>query len=309
MIYTLTTNPAIDMNFSTPTMSADAVNRTSTPLYTPNGKGINVSRVLRHFGLASQILGFFGGFTGDYIVAELSQGGYAIHPVVIAGITRINIFINGGQREYKFVNSGAHISDEKQREMLRLIGQLPNMTHLIISGSLPAGITESYYDELLSICKHKDVAVILDISAAKLRELLSYKPLLIKPNDQELHDIFGLTISSDGDALAACRMLAEKGAQNILLTLGEKGLYYYAADTGRFYFADAPNIELVSSACAGDSCLAAFLSEFLVGGETETALKKASATGADVAGSEGLGELMRVNEYMQQITVREVFCT
>lgn len=303
MLYTLTTNPAIDMNFLTGPLNASSVsNRTSTPTYTPNGKGINVMRVLRHFGTASTALGFFGGFTGRYIVDELKAMDFSVLPVWVEDITRINIFFNDGTHEYKLVNSGARVNEEKQAEMIALLSGLSDMEYLAISGSLPTGIESSYYEKVLDVCKAKDTEIILDISSKKLADLLKYRPLLIKPNDEELLDIYGVKIESRADAQKACEMLVREGAKNVLLSMGEKGLYFYAGDAS-FYYASPVKIELVSSACAGDSCLAAFLSEFLTGGGIETALKKAAATGADVAASEGIGDLKRVQDFMAQITV------
>ncbi len=300
MLYTLTTNPAIDMNFLTGPLNP-ALNRTSTPKYTPNGKGINVARVLRHFGAASSILGFFGGFTGKYIVDELTAMNFPVRPVWVDDVTRINIFFNDGTNEYKLVNSGAYVNEQKQAEMLDLLGGLEDMEYLVISGSLPSGIEGAYYEKVLEVCQKKGAEIILDISSKKLADLLKYRPLLIKPNDEELFDIYGVTVSNRAEALAACRMLVGEGAQNVLLSMGERGLYFYGGG-GPLYFASPVKVELVSSACAGDACLAAFLSEFLKGGAVETALKKAAAAGADVAASEGIGDLSRVAEFIARVT-------
>ena len=70
MIYTLTTNPAIDMNVCTNGLEPSRVNRTFGVVYTPNGKGLNVSFVLGHFGVESVILDFFGDFLEDIFVNE-----------------------------------------------------------------------------------------------------------------------------------------------------------------------------------------------------------------------------------------------
>ncbi|MDZ7543389.1 1-phosphofructokinase, partial [Clostridium perfringens] len=148
------------------------------------------------------------------------------------------------------------------------------------------------------------IDVILDISSKKLKDLLKYNPLLIKPNDEEVKDIFGLDINNEKDALDVLKYLKNEGAQNILLTLGEKGMYFYNGE--KAYYCTAPKIKLLSSACAGDSSLAAFLSEWLKGNNIEYALKKSSATGANVAESSGLGTFSKVNEYINLLEVREV---
>ena len=185
---------------------------------------------------------------------------------------------------------------------------LNDLEYLSISGSLPPGIETSYYDEILKICNEKNTKVVLDISSPKLKCLLKYKPFLIKPNDEEIEDIFGIVVRDEEDIKDVLKYLHEQGAQNIFLTLGEKGSYFYNGKN--IYYASAHEVELLSSACAGDSALAAFLSVWLEDQENEDnielALKRASATGANVAESNAIGDLKKVNNYMNKIKVRRV---
>ena len=188
--------------------------------------------------------------------------------------------------------------------LLALLKELPDFDYLTINGSLPPGIEESFYDEILEVCAQRGAQVVLDISSKRMPELLRYKPLLIKPNDEEVGEIWGRSLNSLEDVEETMALLHRQGAQNVLLTLGDKGMLF--SDGKELWFCDAPKVKLVSSACAGDSCLAAFLSEWLSGGGLEAAMKKGSATGADVAGSNGIGDLLRVSEYMQSLTARKV---
>lgn len=305
MLYTLTTNPAIDMNVSTRGIVPGAVNRTFDTVYTPNGKGLNVSFVLKHFGVESKILGFFGGFSGNYIVDESRKKGIEVLPVMVEDTTRINIFLNDGIQEFKFVNEGSLVTEENQKEMTELLKSLTDMEYLSISGSLPKGVSTEYYDEILSICREKNVKVILDISAPKLKELLAYRPYLMKPNDEELKEIFGITVQGEENIGEIMDVLHEMGAQNILLTLGDKGSYF--SNGKAIYYASAQPVELRSSACAGDSALAAFMSEWLKHpDQVEEALKKSAATGANVAESDAVGDLKKVETYRKNIQVRKV---
>lgn len=305
MLYTLTTNPAIDMNIITDGVRPKFVNRTSTTVYTPNGKGLNVSFVLQHFGIPSTVLGFFGGFSGEYIVKETEKRGLGIYPVWVEDLTRINIFLNDGEQEYKFVNGGSFVDKEKQVEMLDIIKSREDMDYLSISGSLPPGISPEYYEDILTICNDKSVKVILDVSSPKLKELLSFRPYLIKPNDEEIAEIFGIVMKNESDIVQALKFLHEKGAQNILLTLGEKGAYF--SNGKELYYVEAYPIKLLSSACAGDSSLAAFLSIWLMNTrDIETALKRCAAVGANVAESNGIGDLAQVDNYMGKINLRRV---
>lgn len=304
MIYTLTMNPAVDMNITSQGILPKVVNRTWDSFYSHNGKGINLTRVVRHFGVDSAVLGFFGGFSGKYIVDSLREEGIPVHDIPVEETTRINIFLNDGTSEYKFVGEGAKVSPEAQQELLRLLETLPDLDYLTINGSLPPGIEETFYDEILEVCRKRGTKVVLDISSKRMPELLRFHPLLIKPNDEEVREIWGRSFDSLEDAVETLTFIHGQGAQNILLTLGDKGMLF--SDGAGIWFCDAPKVKLISSACAGDSCLAAFLSEWLNGGELETAMKKGSATGADVAGSNGIGDLSRVSTYMQSLTVRKV---
>ena len=301
MIYTLTMNPAIDFNMTGENIKKNYINRTWNPVYTPNGKGVNVSIVLKHFNYKSIVMGFFGGFSGRYIVDALENIGIAVNPVWIDDITRINVFLNDGTDEYKFVNKGPFIKPTKQMEMLNEIKNLCDCEYLLISGSLPPGIKDVYYEQIAQICREKEIRLILDISSPKMKDLLKYRPFLIKPNDDEVKEIFGYELDTNKKIIVALQNLIAQGAQNILLTMGDKGAYF--TDGSQIYYSTAQKIKLLSSACAGDSALAAFLSEFLQGGEVELALKKSAATGANVAESNALGDFSNVEKYINNINV------
>ncbi len=301
MIHTLTLNAAIDMNIFCDTLQPQVVNRTQHTEFCPNGKGVNVSLVLDHFQQPTHVLGIFGGFTGQYIVDTLRQRQINITPVWADDPTRINIFINDGLQEYKLVNPGAHINDECQMQILQYLKCISPGDYLVISGSPPPGMESRLYGEIITLCQQQGGKVILDLSHPILRQLLELKPLLIKPNNEELLDIFGLKVDSPEQVRHAMKTLHQLGAQNVLLTLGDKGLYF--SDGKSLKYATAPTVALVSSACAGDAALGAFLSEWLSHGEVTKAMKLASATGADVASSAGLGTLSRTAELLKQVQI------
>ena len=138
-----------------------------------------------------------------------------------------------------------------------------------------------------------------------MADLLKYRPLLIKPNDEEILGIYGMELKTENDMVNALEFLHKEGAQNILLTLGEKGSYFYNGE--HVYYASAQPVKLLSSVCAGDSALAAFMSIWLKQrDEIESALKLSAATGANVAESNAIGTLEKVDEYRKNIQVRMV---
>ena len=133
---------------------------------------------------------------------------------------------------------------------------------------------------------------------------MKYEPLLIKPNDDEIKEVFGMEITDENSVKEVMKHLHGLGAKNVLMTMGAKGLYF--SNKEKIWFCDAPKITLLSSACSGDSCLAAFLSEWLMGKDIEYALKKASATGANVAESMAIGDLKKVDKYIESLNIKEV---
>ena len=229
MIYTLTANPAIDYNIACDGLAANTVTRTRNAVYTPNGKGLNVSFTLDHYGVDTTILGFFAGFSGEFIVKGAEALGVPVKPVWTDGITRVNVFLNAGpDTEYNMVNAGAAINEANEQEMFELIDSLDDMTCLVISGSLPPNTSEGFLAEVLRRVKAKGAEFVLDISSHQLADLIAMEPLLIKPNDDELLDIFGIKVSGGDDesVKGAMAELHAKGAKNVLLTLGGAGAYF-----------------------------------------------------------------------------------
>ena len=148
----------------------------------------------------------------------------------------------------------------------------------------------------------------LDISSPQLADLLGLEPLLIKPNDDELRDIFGIDVHAGDEESVAAAMaeLHARGAQNVLLTLGGSGAYFSNGE--HIWFASRTfEVEVRSTVCAGDSTLAAFLSVWHGDrGNVDAALRLAMATGANVVECAGQGDFSRVEEYRAQVEVREL---
>ena len=309
MIYTLTANPAIDYNVSCDGLAPNTVTRTRNAVYTPNGKGLNVSFTLDHFGIPTAILGFFAGFSGRFIVEGARERGVEVHPVWTEGITRVNVFLNAGDdTEYNMVNAGAAIDAADEQAIFDLIDGLEELDCLVISGSLPPNASEGFLRGVIERVRARGAEFVLDISSPQLAELLALQPLLIKPNDDELRDIFGIEVSGGDDASveAAMRELHERGAKNVLLTLGGAGASFSNGE--HLWFANRTfDVKVLSTVCAGDSSLAAFLSIWASEPErVEDALRRSMATGANVVECAGLGDFAHVEDYEQGISVRLV---
>jgi 1-phosphofructokinase/6-phosphofructokinase 2 len=305
MIYTLNLNPAIDMNIVSADLIPNVTMRTRDMVLTPNGKGINVAFVLNKLGKNVGIIGFFGGFTGQYIVEECKRKGIITYSIEIQNQTRINVFLSIGNMEYKMVNEGPLISEEEKVGMIETLKSLTDINVLTINGSAARNIDFSFYQQIIELMQKRGIEIVLDISSIYLKELLKYKPLLIKPNDEELKNIFGITLFDEESAKSAMRLLHEQGAKNVLLTLGEKGAFFYNGID--FYQCGVKRVKQKSSLCAGDGFLAAFLSVWNENHDNvEEALKIAAATGADIAENDGIGQLKNVEKYKQNILVKKI---
>lgn len=309
MIYTLTPNPAIDYNISCDGLQPNTVTRTRDAVYTPNGKGLNVSFTLDHYGVDTTILGFFAGFSGRYIVEGARELGVDVKPVWTEGITRVNVFLNAGpDTEYNMVNAGAAITAADEDAMFDLIDRLDDLDCLVISGSLPPNASEGFLRTAIERVRAKGSRFVLDISSPQLAELLELEPLLIKPNDDELRDIFGIEVVAGDDESVSAAMgeLHARGAQNVMLTLGGAGAYFSNGE--HLWFANRTfDVEVRSTVCAGDSSLAAFLSVWFSDRDrVEDALRRSMATGANVVECAGLGDFAHVEEYEKGIDIRPV---
>ena len=131
--------------------------------------------------------------------------------------------------------------------------------------------------------------------------------LLIKPNHHEMKAIFGVPVDTDDEVRVAMKMAHDAGVQNVLLTRGSRGDAYFSNGEDIWYAKREFNIKLVSSVCAGDCTLAAFLHKWYRDRDNvEEAMKLAMATGANVAESVGIGDFGHVDEYSKRVAVRKL---
>lgn len=307
VFYTLTANPAVDMTVMCSPLIPNENVRSHSAGYTANGKGLDVSFALKKFGVDSVALGFFAGFTGKHVVEETMNTGCLCRPVWIDGVTRINSYFNDGENEYGILNPGPELTPQGEQELYKILDTTGDLECLVVSGSLPRKASKDFLDQVVAHSQARGADVVLDLSSDKLKDLCATHPLLIKPNHHEMREIFGVQIDTDDDARRALALAHEAGVQNVLLTMGSRGSAYFSNGEDIWYAKRDFNIKLVSSVCAGDCTLAAFLLKWYHDRDNvEEALKLAMATGANVAESVGLGDFGHVDEYSRRVTVRKL---
>ena len=282
MIYTLTFNPAVDYYIMLDDLRLGEVNRTNSEQISFGGKGINVSLILNEFGIKSTCFGFVGGFTGAAIESFLNDKGIDCDFVKVSGNTRINVKLN----DTDINATGPQISSDNLTELLKKLDTLKDGDFLVLSGSVPKSLPQDVYEDIISRLGDK-INFVVDAEKDLLLGTLKYKPFLIKPNHHELGEIFGVEINDFDSALLYAKKLQELGAQNVMVTCGDKGAVLLGAN-GKSYTQTAPKGKLISAVGSGDSAVAAFLAEYWGGADYKTCLKTSVAAGSATAFSSGL---------------------
>lgn len=296
MIYTVTFNPSLDYIVSVEDFKLGLTNRTCSELLLPGGKGINVSIVLMNLGIPSTALGFVAGFTGDEVVRKLSDMGVESGFIGIEeGFTRINLKLKSIDGT-EINGQGPKLDGEKVRMLMEQLGRLGEGDVLFLSGSIPAPMPDDAYQKIMERLDGRNVRIAVDATKDLLLNVLPYRPFLIKPNNHELGEIFGVELKTRKEVVPYARKLQERGACNVLVSMAGEGAVLVAAD-GSVYEAPAPEGVLVNGVGAGDSMVAGFMAGFMEKEDYEYAFHMGIAAGSASAFSEHLatkGEIMKV---------------
>lgn len=302
MIYTVTFNPSLDYIVSVKDFRPGMTNRTSSELMLAGGKGINVSIVLGNLGIKSTALGFIAGFTGDEIVRRLHNGGINSEFIKINdGISRINIKLKSIDGT-EINGQGPHIDSSHIEQLMNRLRRLESGDVLVLAGSIPAGISDNIYKDIMDMLKDKGVQIVVDATSRLLTNVLEYNPFFIKPNQHELGDIFNVTLNTQEEVIPYALELKKMGAVNVCVSMGGKGAIL-VADDGNVYKAKAPDGILKNSVGAGDSLVAGFISGWIEKKDYEYAFRKGVATGSASAFSERLATNGEVNDLIGKVTI------
>lgn len=302
VIYTVTFNPSLDYIVSVKDFRPGMTNRTSSELMLAGGKGINVSIVLGNLGIKSTALGFIAGFTGDEIVRRLHNGGINSEFIKINdGISRINIKLKSIDGT-EINGQGPHIDSSHIEQLMNRLRRLESGDVLVLAGSIPAGISDNIYKDIMDMLKDKGVQIVVDATSRLLTNVLEYNPFFIKPNQHELGDIFNVTLNTQEEVIPYALELKKMGAVNVCVSMGGKGAIL-VADDGNVYKAKAPDGILKNSVGAGDSLVAGFLSGWIEKKDYEYAFRKGVATGSASAFSERLATVREVNMLIDKVVI------
>lgn len=296
MIYTVTFNPSLDYIVSMKDFRLGKTNRTCAELILPGGKGINVSTVLQNLGIENTALGFTAGFTGEELLRKMKEIGFYCDFIHLEqGCSRINIKLKDFDGT-EINGQGPSISREAIDRLMAKLDQLKAGDTLVLAGSIPSSMPDSIYRDILSALNGRGVQFVVDATQNLLLNVLEYRPFLIKPNNHELGEIFGVTLSTREAVVPYARKLQEKGARNVLVSMAGQGAVL-VAENGEVHMQPVPKGTLVNAVGAGDSMVAGFVA----GWTRKQDYRHAFHMGLSAGSASAFSDLLATREEIEQV--------
>lgn len=287
MVYTVTLNPALDYVMKLKALRTDDINRTDGEEIYYGGKGINVSVILTQLGIPNTALGFLGGFTGKKLEEMLKNDNVSCDFNYLKnGDTRINVKIKA-DKEIDLNACGPEITKEDMQSFLRKLDGIKSGDYLILAGSIPNTLPDDIYEQILERVGDRNINCVVDATGDLLKNVLKYKPFLIKPNHHELGDLFSVQIKSDDDIVKYSKKLQEMGAKNVLVSMAKDGAML-TDENGIVHKIGNAKGKLINSVGCGDSMVAGFTAGYIKTADYSYALRLGSACGNATAFSEKL---------------------
>ncbi|MDE7045202.1 MAG: 1-phosphofructokinase, partial [Acetatifactor sp.] len=250
MIYTVTFNPAIDYAIGVDTLELGMTNRSAFEQLLPGGKGLNVSTILNHLGVDNVALGFIAGFTGAEIKRSFeAMGGKSDFIELKEGISRINVKIKSVS-ETEINAAGPVINSEALVQLMTKLNALEDGDILILAGSIPASLPDSLYSDIMKMLSDRKVMIAVDATKDLLVNVLPHRPFLVKPNNHELGEIFGVTLKTREEVVPYAKRLQEKGAANVLVSMAGEGAVLLT-ETGEVLMRGEPQAKVNNSVGEG----------------------------------------------------------
>ena len=226
MIYTITFNPCIDYIIRVDDLTLGKINRVNYENILPGGKGVNVSIVLGNLGHKSVALGFTAGFTGAEIENRMRAYGADCDFIHVAeGMSRINVKVKSNE-ETEINGLGPKITDADVEALYEKLDALEAGDYLVIAGSVPSMLPSDMYERIMARLDGRGINIAVDAERDLLTRVLQYHPFVIKPNNHELGDIFGVTLKKREEVVPYAKKLQERGARNVIVSMAGEDVFF-----------------------------------------------------------------------------------
>jgi len=309
MICTVTLNPAVDRELTVDNIVFDTVLRASEWRVDCGGKGFNVARMLKSVGVSSVALGFAAGKTGELLNDKLLELEIETDFVWVSGDTRTNVsIVSEGSSQYVKVNEPGPTISKADLVLLeeKVRTRVQPGDWWVLAGSLPPGVPETFYSGLIEIIQSAGAHVFLDTSSGALQKSCKAAPILVKPNDEEAHELTGLPVGDINEIAEAAQAVRTLGPANVVVSLGKEGAIL--VNEKGTWKAKSPAITEKNPIGAGDSMVAGIVWGLSEGSELSEALARGIACGAATASQSGttVGELSQVRELLQRVELEKM---
>lgn len=303
MIFTVTFNPSLDYVVGLDAFCEGEVNRSQWEELYPGGKGINVSMVLKNLEIANIALGFIGGFTGKEIQRRIKDFGcYTDFVKIKSGNSRINVKIKA-DKESEINGQGPNISKKELSELFKKLEAIKKGDILVLAGSIPAALPEDTYENIMKQLENRGVKIVVDATGELLLRVVKYQPFLIKPNNHELGEMFGVVLNEREEIVFYAKRLQKMGAQNVLVSMAGEGAILID-ENGQVHEMKPPKGIVKNSVGAGDSMVAGFIAGYLKSQDLQEAFRMSVVAGSASAFSETLAtkaEVVKLFDELQNI--------
>ncbi|MBO4940840.1 MAG: 1-phosphofructokinase family hexose kinase [Clostridia bacterium] len=277
-IFTITLNPAFDVHLGIERLKLHTENYAYSVAKHAGGKGVNISRALKSFGIENMPFLVLGKSGGAEFLDLLKKDGLLCRTIMTDGMVRENITLHASDGETRISTEGCEISETIFEELFGSIKNECNENTIVtFTGRLPKGISKEKAAEFLLKIREFGLKVVVDCNSFSKDELFRIKPFLIKPNEQEIAQLTGKKAENTEDALKLAEELCEKGIENVIVSLGEQGFSY--CNKNHKFIISVPKVEVISTIGAGDSLIAGFVAGMIKGFGVEETLRLAAAFG------------------------------
>ncbi len=278
-IVTLTLNPAFDIHCYVENFAPFHENLAKVNDREAGGKGVNISRALCVNGVENLALVALGDENAQSFRQSLDSIGMCYREITVNGRIRENITIHTGGADETRISFAGFDTDESLLEKTEeaLSDVIEDGVFVTFTGRVPAGLPIARVKEFLRRLQNKGARIVIDSKSFLLDDLVEMKPWLIKPNEEEIGEYLGRSIDSFAEVESAARELYEKGIENVMISLGEKGAMLVCSDGA--FVAIPPKIDALSTIGAGDSSIGGFLAAAAQGLGSSEMLRTAVAYG------------------------------
>ncbi len=306
MIYTLTLNPFLKKSVHVEEFVYDDVNTILEEKRSAEGKGIDVSRVIKELGGSSVALGFVGGYNGLEVEGRLAGEGIVCDFTRVNGETRTNVSIHQQGKKMQTLLSApaAGVTGFDVALLFGRIKQIPRGSYLVLTGSMPPGLDDNFYAQLITALKGKEVKIFLDADGAEFKCGVGAGPFLIKPNIHEFGRLLDNNLKDEDEVLEHAMAYLEL-VEYVVVSMGMRGAV--GVSRKEKYIVSPPKVNVRSPIGAGDALLAGVILGFSKGASFRDALSLGVACGTASCLNTAQGVCVREDVYtiLEQVSIKD----